>query len=257
MRFTFAVAGTAVVALIGNASAQDTCNQERAKAWGDFVRCVEYVAGSFYLNQAANPSPPGLAGEFLTCRKQYFDKWSSLDLPSKCRQRHRFESTDGGATVTDHLTTLVWEKKTEVDGPQAPTEVFSWSASSAHKEDGTAFSDFLPALNASPFATVTGSKGWRLPTMPELQTIMHDNGNGLEPGFVSAAGDDMMPSGQPTSYWTSTSYPVSPPGCICGAAACECYTLAWNVHFNNSPIGSVNVDGKTGARHCRGVRGGL
>jgi hypothetical protein len=136
---------------------------------------------------------------------------------------------NGDGTVTDHQTGLMWEQKTgsrgyEVDctihgscsDPHDVNNVYSWSDSPEGAADGTTFTDFLAALNASfaaslPLLTITGCFAthcdWRLPTIAELQAIVdlekYMQGNcGL--GVVACIDPAFGPT-QPEFYESATS----------------------------------------------------
>lgn len=79
----------------------------------------------------------------------------------------------GDGTATDRLTGLQWELKTDDGLTHDKDDRYSWSNGLSGVLDGTAFTVFLPILNALEFA---GHDDWRLPTMDELQSI-------VDPGF--------------------------------------------------------------------------
>src|SRR5438309_1884226 len=74
--------------------------------------------------------------------------------------------TDNGTTVTDNLTGLTWEKKTNDSSARDVGNEYTWSTGAPWAENGTAyyavFSGFLETLNNSSFA---GTNDWRLPTL--------------------------------------------------------------------------------------------
>src|SRR5208337_5058286 len=87
-------------------------------------------------------------------------------------------------TVTDNLTTLQWEQKTEtVGGGGSGTDqdnvnnTYAWSTSGT-AADGPAFTTFLPYPDGGEPSPSNGCLGarcdWRLPTMGELQSIVLD-----------------------------------------------------------------------------------
>jgi Protein of unknown function (DUF1566) len=92
---------------------------------------------------------------------------------------------NGDGRVTDTQTGLMWEKKTTAVGsgpnyadPHDVDNYYSWS-STGTAPDGTAFTEFLGALNngtSSDGTTTTGCFAnhcdWRLPTVEELAGIM-------------------------------------------------------------------------------------
>jgi hypothetical protein len=85
-----------------------------------------------------------------------------------CASPTRF--VDGGdGTVTDMLTGLQWEKKTDDNGVHDKDNLYSWSTSGT-SADGTAFTSFLAMLDQSG-SCFAGQCDWRMPTAAELQSI--------------------------------------------------------------------------------------
>ncbi|HYB99066.1 MAG TPA: DUF1566 domain-containing protein [Candidatus Limnocylindrales bacterium] len=174
---TISLALLAVPPVAGARTAQEKCDQARLKAWSDFVKCQNAVLakpGTGYM-------PRTIAT--LKCRRKYFAVWEKFQSDgglagTTCQPSGGARFVDNGdQTVTDNLTLLVWEKKDSLDNsadfgnPHDADNAYSISATSKlDLEDGTAYSDFLSALNESPgFA---GALGWRVPTLIELQTIV-------------------------------------------------------------------------------------
>jgi hypothetical protein len=93
----------------------------------------------------------------------------------------------GDGTITDTQTRLTWEKKNAADdvadfaNPHDVDNLYTWSVSGSAR-DGTAFTEFLGALNNcfSPLGNdgFAGHCDWRLPTYAELQSIF-DRDQGL------------------------------------------------------------------------------
>jgi cysteine-rich repeat protein len=147
---------------------------------------------------------------------------------------------NGDGTISDCHTQLLWEKKTGTVGgspgdtdPQNVNNRYTWSAGGT-AADGTAFTDFLPRLNATGLG---GHRDWRLPTIAELQTIL------LAP-FPCSENPCIDPVFGPTQsfyYWSATSDVPLP-------------TYAWFVYFYN---GGVYYDFKSFNYYVRAVRVGL
>ena len=76
---------------------------------------------------------------------------------------------NGYGFVKDQRTGLYWEKKDDSGGIHDKDDTYTWSTPSSLVADGTAFSEFLAALNTVP--CFAGFCDWRLPTKFELETI--------------------------------------------------------------------------------------
>jgi len=207
-----------------NTCIRPACGARRAQAWFAYEHCVQTSIEKYYFD-ATSPYDE----DMKTCRADYF---------SVCSPQTRF--TDNGDTVTDNLSGLVWEKKTNTNLHE-PNAIHTWSRSNSTgpwEEDGTAFSVFLAGLNAVPF---DGIPGWRLPTFAELTSLMK----------VETAVSAVLPEFPDTAagaYWSSTNDPTH----------ADC---AWYVIFT-PPVGmipvvaSTSAGAKTTAYHVRAVRGG-
>ena len=148
---------------------------------------------------------------------------------------------NGDGTVTDRLTGLQWEKKTNLDSAPNPFDphdadnTYTWNATGA-PADGTTFTDFPTTLNSGRFA---GQCDWRLPTRDELLTIASPG----YPACITATEPRIDPVFGPTvafNYWSATTLAAYPGD-------------AWNVSF--AP-GSVYIGGSTAANNVRAVRSG-
>jgi len=130
----------------------------------------------------------------------------------------RFED-NGDGTITDTLTRLLWERKTGTPGgpanPADPHDVnntYSWSLGSPWDRDGTAFTEFLVALNTPP--GLGGRTDWRLPTVEEMggpanpleSGIVDRNAPGCgRPPYPNCLADPFLPSAN-GEYWSDTPY---------------------------------------------------
>jgi len=225
-------------------SPQQLCNFNRITAWKIYRSCID--------NLLANGAKGLTFDTFKTswaCRHTYFKKWTAYQTKtslagSSCTAGvgNRFTVTDSGATVTDALTGLVWEVKSNT-GVHNGTDTYTWSSSST-AEDGTLFTTFLNTdLNASGFA---GSNGWRVPTLAELMTILQDfpcTHAGGSPTCICTGPCLAFTDGntQSGAYWTATSALPDP-------------TYAISVDFGT---GAAGDNAKTGSIPVRAVRGGF
>jgi cysteine-rich repeat protein len=142
---------------------------------------------------------------------------------------------NGDGTISDCHTQLMWEKKTGTVGgspddtdPHNVNNRYTWSASGT-AADGTAFTDFLPRVNATGLG---GHSDWRVPTSAELHTIIELSGS---PCIAPVFGPT-----QSNFYWSSSTSPANA-------------TSVWLVDFR---LGSGNYLGKSYDHYVRAVRGG-
>lgn len=145
---------------------------------------------------------------------------------------------NGDGTVTDRRTGLMWEKKALDGGLHDLRDAYTWSETGT-APDGSAFTEFLPALNACVSEDATSVTGgfagycdWRLPNIAELRTILDCRfGNPcIDPNFGISNG---------ASYWSSTTTTDSSDD-------------AWSVDFDGFPEPIPKVQ----AAPVRGVRAG-
>jgi hypothetical protein len=235
------VAACAMLLWTGAASAQQQCDSRRIAAWAKYLSCVDAEVA-----KEAKGAVPDPFRAFAKCRHKYFNIWPTLvGTPCDPNGGARFFD-NGNGTVTDNLTSLVWEKKTNVGDIHDVGNWYTWSTGS-NNEDGTAFTTFLTAgLNTPGFA---GANGWRMPTLAELQTILKDykctgpgGGAHCKCGVAPCIDVTFGPSQIVMSYWTDTTdYPWT--------------TMVWSVDFN---LGGVpDQTDKLGGTYVRAVRGGL
>lgn len=233
---------------------QQRCDSARITAWKVYTSCIDVVVAKDAKGAVAFDE----IAAFAKCRHAYFRKWTAFQsnaslASSTCRPGggERFiDNLDG--TVTDNLTTLVWEKKDNLDGtqnfadPHDADNTYTWSTGS-NSENGTVFTQFLTdpttGLNVTGFA---GSNGWRLPTLAELQSIMRDfarTGTGKGPRChcgLSPCIDGMFGPTSSVNSWSATGDAVP--------------DYAWEAGFID---GSAGADGKSGDDSVRAVRGSL
>lgn len=228
-------AALVLLATTANATPEGDCQAGRYKAAGEYVACHQKAVAKFY----AGGDNARLVGSISKCREKYVRKWVGLSgkasgSGSSCDAGIYVDNGDG--TVTDRLTGLQWEQKTNDNGIHDRDNTYTWSATPPNA-DGTAFTVFLDTLKSGCFA---GYCDWRMPTFDELSTIVAepcDTGGGipcLAPIFGEGSGGD---------WWSFTTMPslLYP-------------DQAWKVNFS---FGDEFPSGKGAALYVRAVRGGL
>lgn len=181
----------------------------RGKRWLWLLTVLVIPVGNAGIAITGDLESPGAPGSAMrTLEGLQPSSWS--EKITKASQR--FKTVFGGAAVLDKETGLVWEKSPD-------TTQRTWS-------DAVAY-----AYNKN----VGGRKGWRLPTVEELASL-------VDPKRSNPA----LPSGHPftkvqsDSYWSSTTYAGNT-------------SNAWDVDFND---GGVNGADKSYDNYVWCVRGG-
>jgi hypothetical protein len=143
---------------------------------------------------------------------------------------------NGNGTVSDTLTGLMWEKKTDDGTIHDKDNFYNWS-SSGTAPDGEAYIIFLATLNnctSGDGTTISGGFAghcdWRLPTIAELQTIIV----GINPTIFGPTQSDY--------YWSSTTLAGIP-------------LNAWGVYFYDGSL--FTADKGSTPNYVRAVRGGF
>lgn len=156
---------------------------------------------------------------------------------------------NGDGTITDNVTGLMWEKKSNDGSDRDKDYVYQWGFATTPPYLMDGFGLFLGSLNGgSGFA---GYTDWRIPNVKELQSIVNYEIPTGAPLVPSVFNNNCVPgctvfscSCTPTDfYWSSSS-----------VERVEGASNAWGVDFF---IGTVDRDLKTQNNHVRAVRGGL
>lgn len=213
-------------------TAEEQCNAARYKAAAKYASCQ--------LKAQAKIGPAGNFGLFeertRKCNEKYAEKWvviQTLYPTTSCAAPRLVDN--GNGTITDNMTGLMWEKKTDDATVHDWDNLYELSTNDGDitDSDGSAFTAFLSALNSSCFA---GHCDWRLPTRAELQSIQIEpctslSGPCIDPIFGLTQTDDR--------YWTSSTYQFEP-------------NFAWQIGFGGAPQFQSKVD----ITYVRAVRGG-
>lgn len=130
--------------------------------------------------------------------------------------------------VYDNVTGLVWEGK-EATGTRAGANTYSNRGDSSPNDAST----YVTAVNAM---RLCGYNDWRLPTIEELQGLLH-----YSVASPPAINSTWFPNTQATQYWTSASYALDP------------VNVASTVNFLNGDIVGDNKSTSLATRLVRGA----
>ncbi len=146
------------------------CQKGRYNAWAKYVRCEQKVTGGL----VATGNVTSFQRAVWRCVAKYTNTWARLQAQatgtgSSC-DAPRFSV--GSGMVTDHLTGLQWEQKTDDGSVHDKDNGYSWSVggNGFAAANGTVFTSFFATLNSG--SCFAGQCDWRLPTRAELQTIL-------------------------------------------------------------------------------------
>ena len=216
---------------------QRICTSGRYKAAAAYTACAQKALAKEELTGLGSPFGDKFVKAIGACLKKYGAAWTKLQKKNEgthddCDAPRVVNNQDG--TVTDNLTGLQWERKTDDSSAHDKDTTFTWSASSV-TATGTVFTSFLGALNTGLFA---GHADWRLPTVVEALTILLE-----PPPCVTSPCIDQTLFGPSNAaqYWTDTTILDDLPHAWCVFAA----------------DGSAADHAKTFAFAARAVRGGL
>lgn len=215
-------------------SPEAQCQKSRYDAAAKYAQCQNKALGKhFAVNDLALLNPV-----LSKCREKYKAVWLKLQKKavgtgSTC-DSPRF--VDNGAWVTDNLTGLDWEEKTDDGSLHDKDDTWDWLSAYTFFLSGASSTLGLNEPNAV-FACFAGSCDWRLPTVAELQTILSEP----YPCTTSPCIDAVFGPTAVADYWSSTTL-------------ADNLTYAWGVY---SATGEVSYGVKTLDNSVRAVRGGL
>jgi Protein of unknown function (DUF1566) len=149
---------------------------------------------------------------------------------------------NGDGTISDLVTGLMWEKKSDDGGLHDQDDIYVWSSENGLQET---IWDWLADVNAEGGTGFAGHSDWRIPNVRELASIVDYEqadpavdpifATGCAPGCTTAT----CSCTSSFHYWTSTTQAETP-------------LFAWVVVFGT---GSVDPDQKISFRYVRAVRG--
>jgi hypothetical protein len=199
------------------------CDRARYRASAVYAACQQKALAGFFGKHASVTSERALAfsnafqAELSKCHVTYSNKWGKLakqgapGQPTSCDGPRFTDNGDG--TVTDELTGLQWERKTDDGTVHDKDNHYTWGldlfgAGEAEASDGTLFTEFLATLNQKD-ACFAGRCDWRIPTLEELQTIVPPSvcttAPCIEESVFGPTGAGGGPSDFTLSYWSNTS----------------------------------------------------
>jgi len=221
------VAGAASAAFAG---AEERCQGNRYLAAALYQRCQGKAAAKYHATGAQDV--PRYQEAAAKCAARYDFLWRRLQTRalrsgSSCDGSRFMDRGDG--TVTDRLTGLQWEKKTDDGTIHDRDDRLAWTTTGA-PADGPVFTTFLAGLNNACFA---GHCDWRLPTLTELQPILL--GQYPDGGIDQAFG----PVGD--YYWTASEQTNVP-------------DVAWVLSFLDGSRALVDKDTTFAVRAVRGAQ---
>jgi hypothetical protein len=218
------------------ATPEQACQNGRYAAAAKYGACEQKVTGKLLAGGDFAKFEEALS----KCRVKYTGTWAKLQAKASgtgatC-DAARFAVS--GGTVTDNLTGLQWEQKTDDASVHDKDNLYTWSAPGGGftAADGTAFTSYLATLNSG--GCFAGQCDWRLPTRAEFQTILS------EPYLCTTSPCIDQGVFGPTVAglsWSATTDATNP-------------FYAWNLYFGDGYVLKV---AKNDGYYVRAVRAGL
>lgn len=114
--------------------------------------------------------------------------------------------------VRDNVTGLIWEVKTDDNGIHDKDKTYRWGGLGANLHGSEFHNDWNPLVNGANEEALCGVTGWRVPTIKELESLVHFGRPRLT---IDAL---FFPNTRPQIYWSTT-------------ASAEYISSAWVVSF--------------------------
>jgi hypothetical protein len=154
----------------------------------------------------------------------------------------------GDGTVADIFNGLVWTKTTDSPGLTNKDARYTWTLDyQVTAPSGTAFTDFIGGLNGQAGEPCfAGHCDWRMPTKPELETILLGGCASLATKFYCIDEDVFGPvhfPGYEATFWTASTYPENP-------------AAAWIIQVGTLDEFGIYPVSKRSAQLVRAVRAG-
>jgi hypothetical protein len=199
--------------------------------------CAQAVAQSL---ADGTPLPDSGGGLLVTGQTTSYGAGTDGDLQLGTA---RSFTDNGDGTITDNVTGLMWEKKSDDGSVHDKDNLYTWSTGT-DQMDGTIVMDFLATLNGG--GGFAGYTDWRIPNQFELYSLVN-----LEVVFpvTYAEFNDSCTGGctvttcsctESNFYWSSSTYQNGS-------------SFAWSVDFS---VGLTGGNIKTNYRRVRAVRAG-
>jgi hypothetical protein len=214
---------------------EQQCQKARYDAAAKYAQCQGKALGKLFATNDLTSLQPALS----KCRVKYTDTWVKLEVKavgtgSTCDAARFVDNGDG--TVTDNLTALQWEKKTDDGSAHDKDDTYNWVTAGKYFLAGA---DPSAGLNETGGLLCFGNApcDWRLPTVVELQTILSEPFACTTSPCIDAVFGPTVAA----DYWSSTTL-------------ADDASYAWGVFFGT---GEVSYGVKTLYNSVRAVRGGL
>lgn len=224
------VAMAVAASLLVSASSSYACQKQLYDAAAKYAQCDFRSFAKLYANLSAD----NLQRLVAKCRRTYVATWAKIAAkgsPAAACSGARFVD-HGNGTVTDKLTGLQWEQKTDDGGIHDKDALYTWSAGIS-QADGTVFTDFLASLNSG--ACFAGHCDWRLPTRAELQLPIALPHPCTTPPCID---ESVFGPTAPAFHWSSTTNATGD-------------GFAWGVQFATGVLGAFPKSTSAAARAVR------